>query len=138
MSKLDISSLGQIEFGDSLKTHDNLHSIIQLLVERIKLIPSCETLHLNIDLVVWICLAIDNILRDSKLKNVDTFQLFTSVYTLVYPDTTAKEFKTILMVVDYLHGIKVISAISKTPWALIGRRIKSGLKLVIGLMSATN
>ncbi len=138
MSKLDISSLAQIEFGDSLKTHDNLHSIIQLLVEKIRIIPSCETLHLNIDLVVWICLAIDNILRDSKLKNVDKFQLFTSVYTTIYPDTTAKEFKTILMVVEYLHGIKIISAISKTPWAVICRRVKSVVKIILGVLSATN
>jgi hypothetical protein len=138
MSKLNVSSLGQLQFGDSLKTHDNLHSIVELLVEKVKAIPRSEDLHLNIDLIVYICLAIDNILRDSKLTDVDKFQLFTSVYTAVFPDTTPKEFKTILAVIDYLHGNSLISAISKAPWAVICRRMKSFVKIVLGVLSATN
>ena len=65
-NSLNTTSLEVLEFGDTLKTHDNLHSIIQLLVERIKLIPQNDTLHLNVDLIIWICNAIENILHDSK------------------------------------------------------------------------
>lgn len=140
MSKtgLNTSSLDVLEFGDTLKTHDNLHSIIQLLVERIKLIPQPESLHLNVDLIVWICNAIDNILLDSKLKNVDKYELFVTIYKSIYPDTTDKEMKTIETIITYLHRIKIIAATSKTPWAKLCRGLKSVTKLVLGALSITS
>ena len=137
-TSLNTTSLEVLEFGDTLKTHDNLHSIIQLLVERIKIIPQNDTLHLNVDLIIWICNAIENILQDSKFKNGDKCQRFLTIYRQIYPDTTEKETKTIEAIITYLHRIKVISAVSKTPWAKIGRGLKSMTKLVLGALSITS
>lgn len=140
MSKtgLNTSSLDTIEFGSSLKTHDNLHSMIQLLVERIKRIPQTETLHLNIDLIIWICNAIDNILQDSKLKNVDKYELFVTIYKQIFPDTSEKEMKTIEAIITYLHSIRIIAANAKTPWAKMCRGLKSIVKVVLGALSITS
>jgi hypothetical protein len=140
MSKtgLNITSLDSLEFGSSLKAHDNIHSIIQLLIERIKLIPQSESLQLNVDLIIWICNAIDNILLDSKLKNVDKYELFVTIYKTIFPETTDKEMKTVEAIITYLHHIKVIAAVSKTPWAKIARYFKSCVKIILGALSISS
>ena len=103
---LNTSSLNKIIFTDTLKSHTDIHSIILLLVEKLNAIPSIQNLHMNVDLIVWLCLVIDQILTDSSLKNIDKFALFKSIYLQIYPDTAEKEFNTIKNIVDYLHLIQ--------------------------------
>jgi len=137
-NSLNLSSIDKLPYGESLKNHDNLHSIIQTLVEKIKLIPQVDGLHLNIDLIIWVCQAIDHILVDSKLKNVDKYQLFKSIYMVIFPETTEKEQKTIEAIVHYLHSIKIIAKINKTPWYVICSKLKSFAKLVLNVLSITS
>ena len=138
MASLNISSLTRIEFGDTLKTHDNLHSITKLLVDKVNAIPKVDTLHLNIDLIVYICQSIENIVRDSKLKYIDKFTLFTSVYLQIYPDTTEKELMTVRGIVTYLNNGRLLAPISKTPSAVFVRRVKSLLGVAMSAVNITN
>ena len=134
MSSLNISSLDKIIFMDSLKNHTDIHSIISLLVEKIKTIPAVENLHMNIDLIVWLCQVIDQILVDSKLKNIDKLALFKSIYTQIYPDTAEKELNTIKNVIEYLHNIKKIASV-RTNFQKIGRNLKSFAKFTLSILS---
>ena len=134
MSSLNIKSLEHIRFTTTLKSHSDIHSIIELLVKRIKEIPSFENLHLNIDLIVYVCQIIDQILVDSKLKNIDKFKLFQEIYINIFPDTSERELKTIKAIIEYLHGIGEIKAI-KTNYQKICRGFKSVLKVVISVLS---
>jgi len=134
MSSLNISSLESIKFNDTLKSHSDIHSIIEVLVKRIKDIPSFESLHLNVDLIVYVCKIIDQILVDSKLKDVNKYELFKEIYMTVYPETTEKELRTIKCIIEYLHNIKEIVAV-KTNYQKVCRSLKSCLKVVLSVLS---
>ncbi len=131
---LNTSSLNKIIFTDTLKSHTDIHSIILLLVEKLNAIPSIQNLHMNVDLIVWLCLVIDQILTDSSLKNIDKFALFKSIYLQIYPDTAEKEFNTIKNIVDYLHNIKKIASV-KTNYQKVCRNLKSFTKVVLSVLS---
>ena len=111
MSTLNIKSLNSITFTDTLKSHNDLHGIITLLSDEVKKIPNYQNLSMNVDLVVYLCKCLDQILTDSNLKNVDKFNLFKQVYIILYPETTEKEFETIKNVIEFLHNIKKISSV---------------------------
>ena len=134
MSSLNIKSLEEISFNDSLKSHSDIHSIIELLVKRIKDIPEFTSLHMNVDLIVYICKLIDQILVDSKLKNIDKLKLFIEIYSQIFPETSEKELKTIKAIIEYLHNIKELLPI-KTNWQKIARNAKSFLKVLLGVLS---
>lgn len=134
MSSLNIKSLSEIRFTTSLKSHSDIHSIIELIVKQIKEIPQFENLHINVDLIVYICKVIDQILADSRLESVDKFELFKQIYFSLFPDTTEKEIKTIKMIIDYLHGVGEIKAV-KTNFGKACRNIKSLVKVVLGVLS---
>ena len=89
---------------------------------------------MNVDLIVWLCLVIDQILTDSSLKNIDKFALFKSIYLQIYPDTAEKEFNTIKNIVDYLHNIKKIASV-KTNYQKVCRNLKSFTKVVLSVLS---
>lgn len=131
---LNTSSLNKIIFTDTLKSHTDIHSIILLLVEKLNAIPSIQNLHMNVDLIVWLCLVIDQILTDSSLKNIDKFALFKSIYLQIYPETAEKEFNTIKNIVDYLHNIKKIASV-KTNYQKVCRNLKSFTKVVLSVLS---
>ena len=131
---LNTSSLNKIIFTDTLKSHTDIHSIIVLLVEKLNAIPSIQNLHMNVDLIVWLCLVIDQILTDSSLKNIDKFALFKSIYLQIYPETAEKEFNTIKNIVDYLHNIKKIASV-KTNYQKVCRNLKSFTKVVLSVLS---
>ena len=131
---LNTSSLNKIIFTDTLKSHTDIHSIILLLVEKLNAIPSIQNLHMNVDLIVWLCLVIDQILTDSSLKNIDKFALFKSIYLQIYPETAEKEFNTIKNIVDYLHNIKKIASV-KTKYQKVCRNLKSFTKVVLSVLS---
>ena len=111
MSTLNIKSLNSITFTDTLKSHNDVHGIITLLSDEVKKIPNYQNLSMNVDLVVYLCKCLDQILNDSNLKNVDKFNLFKQVYIILYPQTTEKEFETIKNVIEFLHNIKKISSV---------------------------
>ena len=134
MSSLNVKSLGEIRFTTSLKSHSDIHSIIELIVKQIKEIPQYENLIMNVDLIVYICKVIDQILADSKLTDIDKFKLFEQIYMAIFPDTTEKETKTIKMIIDYLHGVGEIKAI-KTNYGKFCRTMKSVIKVVLGVLS---
>ena len=134
MTSLNISKIDDIKFNDTLKNHNDIHTIVSLIVDRVKQIPSFSDLHLNIDLIVYICKIIDHILVESKLHNIDKFNLFKEIYLNIFPDTTEKELKTIKATIEYLHNIKEIMAV-KTNWAKICRKIKSIGKVVLSVLS---
>lgn len=134
MSSLNIKSLEEIQFNDSLKNHNDIHSIIVLLVERIKKIPEFSSLHMNVDLIVYICKLIDQILVDSKLKNIDKLKLFIEIYSQVFPETSEKELKTIKCIIEYMHNIKELLPV-KTNWQKVARNAKSFLKVVLSVLS---
>ena len=134
MSSLNIKSLEEISFNDSLKNHNDIHSIIVLLVERVKKIPNYSDLNMNVDLIVYICKLIDQILVDSKLKNIDKLKLFIEIYSQIFPETSEKELKTIKAIIEYMHNIKELLPI-KTNWQKIARRAKSFLKVILGVLS---
>ena len=133
MTSLNISKIDDIKFNDTLKNHNDIHTIVSLIVDRVKQIPSFSDLHLNIDLIVYICKIIDHILVESKLHNIDKFNLFKEIYLNIFPDTTEKELKTIKATIEYLHNIKEIMAV-KTNWAKICRKIKSIRKVVLSFL----
>ena len=89
---------------------------------------------MNVDLIVYICKVIDQILADSKLTDIDKFKLFEQIYMAIFPDTTEKETKTIKMIIDYLHGVGEIKAI-KTNFGKVCRTMKSVIKVVLGVLS---
>ena len=111
MSSLNTKALGSIIFTDTLKSHNDVHSIITLLSDEVKKIPNYQNLSMNVDLVVYLCKCLDQILTDSNLKNIDKFNLFKQVYITLYPTTTEKEFETIKNVIEFLHNIKKISSV---------------------------
>lgn len=134
MSSLNIKSLEEIRFTTTLKNHSDIHSIIDIIGKQIKEIPHYENLHINIDLIVYICKVIDQILADSKLISIDKYKLFEQIYIAIFPDTTENEFKIIKSVIDYLHNMGDIKAV-KTNFGKICRNVKSLLKIVIGVLS---
>ena len=134
MSSLNTKAIGSIIFTDTLKSHNDIHSIIGLLVAEIQKIPEFGNLHMNMDLVVWICKCADQILTDSRLKNIDKFALFKEVYIKIFPDTTDKEFATIKNMIDYLHTIKKIGSV-KTSYKRIFLTVRGGLHTFLNLMS---
>jgi formyltetrahydrofolate synthetase len=134
MSSLNIKSLDELRFSDSLKNHSDIHSIIEVLVKKIKEINSYEELHLNVDLIVYICKSIDQILADSKLKNIDKFNLFKEIYIPLFPETTEKEIRIIKAIIEYLHGIGNIVAV-KTNFGKFCKGAKSFLKVVLSVLS---
>lgn len=111
MSTLNIKSLNSITFTDTLKSHSDVHDIILLLSDEVKKIQNFQSLHMNVDLVVYLCKCLDQILTDSNLKNIDKFNLFKQVYIALFPDTTDKEFETIKNIIEFLHNIKKISSV---------------------------
>lgn len=134
MSTLNTKALGSIIFTDTLKSHNDLHSIIQLLSDEIKKIPNYETLSMNVDLVVYICKCLDQILTDSNLKNVDKFALFKQVYITLYPETSDKEFETIKNIIEFLHNIKKISSV-KNNYQRGFRFFKKGFNTFLNIIS---
>lgn len=134
MSSLNIKSLGEIRFTTTLKTHSDIHSIIDVIGKQIKEIPQYENLHLNIDLIVYVCKVIDQILADSKLTDIDKYKLFEQIYLAIFPDTSEQDFKVIKSVIEYLHNLGDIKAV-KTNWGKVCRSAKSLLKIVIGVLS---
>ena len=61
---------------------------------------------MNVDLVVYLCKCLDQILTDSNLKNIDKFNLFKQVYITLFPDTTEKEFETIKITLKKISSVK--------------------------------
>ena len=134
MSSLNTKSLSSIIFTDTLKSHNDIHSIIGILVAEIQKVPEFGNLHMNTDLIVWLCKCADQILTDSKLKNIDKFALFKEVYIKIFPDTTDKEFITIKNMIDFLHNIKKIGSV-KTSYKRLFLTVRGGLHTFLNLIS---
>ena len=134
MSTLNTKALSSIIFTDTLKSHSDVHTIITLLSDEIKKVPDYTNLHMNVDLVVYICKCLDQILTDSKLKNIDKFNLFKQVYLILFPDTSDKEFITIKNIIEFLHNIKKISSV-KNNYQKGFRMFKSGFNTIINVLS---
>jgi hypothetical protein len=113
MSKLNTSSLKVLKFGHSLQTHDNIHGIINTITEHIRTIPQYDTLYLNCDLIVHICRAIENIVYDSKLKDIDKYELFMSIYGQIYPNPMTDQDKQTIKNIIELSNNNQLFKISK-------------------------
>lgn len=129
-----MSALDKIIFIDSVKQHTDIHSIIKSIVQKVREIPNVNSLHANVDLIVWLCLVIDQLIIDSKLKNIDKFQLFKTIYLEIFPDTTDQDFTMFKSIIDYLHRINQIKGV-KTNYEKICRNVKSFIKIILGILS---
>ena len=89
---------------------------------------------MNVDLIVYICKLIDQILVDSKLKNIDKCKLFNEIYNHIYPDSSEKEIATIKAIIEYMHNINEFLPV-KTKWDKICKRSKSCLKILLSILS---
>lgn len=56
----------------------------------------------SIELILSICISIEHIIQQRKVKRANKLELFKSVYIAVFPGTTPAEMGQIVKIVDYL------------------------------------
>ena len=114
---MNVSSLEHVDKTSKLHSYFGVNSIIDIVVAKIKEIPQHERLGRSIDLILFICLQIENLVKDNKIVGEKGFKLDIAVKIferLGFIKPEDKEF--LINSVNYLHssgGIKEVKLIKK-------------------------
>jgi hypothetical protein len=66
---MDVNSLEFIGVTPNLKNHIIENKIIEIIVEKVRAVPQFETLKRNMDLVLFICDIIENLVFENNIKS---------------------------------------------------------------------
>ena len=114
---MNVSSLEHVDKTSKLHSYFGVNSIIDIVVAKIKEIPQHERLGRSIDLIRFICLQIENLVKDNKIVGEKGFKLDIAVKIferLGFIKPEDKEF--LINSFNYLHssgGIKEVKLIKK-------------------------
>jgi hypothetical protein len=114
---MNVSSLQHVEKTTKLHSFYGVNSIVDIIVEQIKLIPQFERLARSIDLVLMICEHIENLVHDNNVKGEKGFKLDIAVKVfekLGFIKAEDKEF--LVNSVNFLHScgrIKKVKLVRK-------------------------
>ena len=111
---MNVNSVNLIGKSKTLNNHICVNSIIDIIVNDIKNIPQYQSLNKSIDLVLHICLLIENLVNDNNIKGEPNFKLDMAVKIYeklgnVKPDD--KEF--LINSIKFLHSNGKIKKVKK-------------------------
>ena len=104
--------VGDLNFKNQLNKHFVFHSLVAVLVKKIKEdIPKFEELKLNIELTLLCCNIVENSVK--KKTKVDKEKLVVDSLTEIFT-LTEEEQKTIKNHIEFLHTNKKIVKVDET------------------------
>jgi len=125
MTSLKTSSLENIKFKNSMKSHMTDSNIVAWIVSKVQEIENIEALKYNGELVLYICSVIECACLENKIKT-DKLDLFIQVYDKVF-EMSVQDKVVVTQMLDFLHKNNLIKGL-KYP---IFNCIKKGLKFFI-------
>jgi len=125
MTSLKTSSLENIKFKNSMKSHMTDSNIVAWIVSKVQEIENIEALKYNGELVLYICSVIECACLENKIKT-DKLDLFIQVYDKVF-EMSVQDKVVVTQMLDFLHKNNLIKGL-KYP---IFNFIKKGLKFFI-------
>lgn len=125
MTSLKTSSLENIKFKNSMKSHMTDSNIVAWIVSKVQEIENIEALKYNGELVLYICSVIECACLENKIKT-DKLELFIQVYDKVF-EMSVQDKVVVTQMLDFLHKNNLIKGL-KYP---IFNFIKKGLKFFI-------
>lgn len=125
MTSLKTSSLDNIKFKGSMKSHMTDANIVAWIVSKVQEIENLEALKYNGELVLYVCSVIECACLENKIKT-DKLELFIQVYDKVF-DMSVQDKVIVTQMLDFLHKNSLIKGL-KYP---IFNYIKKGLKFLL-------
>ena len=125
MTSLKTSSLENIKFKNSMKSHMTDSNIVAWIVSKVQEIENIDALKYNGELVLYICSVIECACLENKIKT-DKLELFIQVYDKVF-EMSVQDKVVVTQMLDFLHKNNLIKGL-KYP---IFNFIKKGLKFFI-------
>jgi hypothetical protein len=125
MTSLKTSSLENIKFKNSMKSHITDANIVTWVVDKVQQIENVEALKYNGELVLYICSVIECACLENKIKT-DKLDLFIQVYDKVF-EMSVQDKVVITQMLDFLHKNGLIKGL-KYP---VYNAIKKGLKFLL-------
>lgn len=125
MTSLKTSSLENIKFKNSMKSHITDANIVAWVVEKVQQIENVEALKYNGELVLYICSVIECACLENKIKT-DKLDLFIQVYDKVF-EMSVQDKVVVTQMLDFLHKNGLIKGL-KYP---VYNAIKKGLKFLL-------
>jgi hypothetical protein len=125
MTSLKTSSLDNIKFKNSMKSHMTDANIVAWIVEKVQQIENLDALKYNGELVLYVCSVIECACLENKIKT-DKLELFIQVYDKVF-EMSVQDKVVVTQMLDFLHKNNLIKGL-KYP---IFNFLKKGLKLFL-------
>lgn len=125
MTSLKTSSLENIKFKNSMKSHITDANIVAWVVDKVQQIENVEALKYNGELVLYICSVIECACLENKIKT-DKLDLFIQVYDKVF-EMSVQDKVVVTQMLDFLHKNGLIKGL-KYP---VYNAIKKGLKFLL-------
>lgn len=125
MTSLKTSSLENIKFKNSMKSHITDANIVTWVVEKVQQIENLEALKYNGELVLYICSVIECACLENKIKT-DKLELFIQVYDKCF-EMSVQDKVVVTQMLDFLHKNGLIKGL-KYP---ILNFFKKGLKFLL-------
>jgi hypothetical protein len=125
MTSLKTSSLDNIKFKNSMKSHMTDANIVAWIVSKVQEIENLEALKYNGELVLYVCSVIECACLENKIKT-DKLELFIQVYDKVF-EMSVQDKVVVTQMLDFLHKNNLIKGL-KYP---IFNFLKKGLKLFL-------
>ena len=101
-----------VSFKNSLLDHNTTFSTIDALVQKIQTIPTHQALKLDLELTLYICKVVENIIGSkSSTSTIDKSTIVINVFQAIYPDLTDDQIAYIKQQIQYFWANKLIKRV---------------------------
>ena len=101
-----------VSFQNSLQDHQTTYSTIDALVQKIQSIPNHQALKLDLELTLYICKVVENIIGSkSSTSTIDKSNIVVSVFQAIFPDLTDDQIAYIKQQIQYFWSNKLIKRV---------------------------
>ena len=98
-----------VQFQHSLEDHQTTYSTIDALVQKIQSIPNHQALKLNLELTLYVCKVVENIVgTKSKTSTIDKSNMVIQVFQTLFPDLTDEQINYLKTQISYFWSNKMI------------------------------
>lgn len=93
-----------VAYSGSFKNHYVENIMIKQVIDEVKLIPNYQVLKSDVDMIIRICLIIEQVFVKHNLKKRNKKEVFFQIYTQIFTNVTEQDKVLISNVIDNLHA----------------------------------
>ena len=98
-----------VDFKNSLSDHNITYSTIADLVTKIQTIPNHQALKLDLELTLYICKVVENIIgKKTKTSTIDKSNMVIQVFRAIFPTMSPDEINYVQNQIQYFWSNKMI------------------------------